>query len=131
MRIFAIKINKILVAITIFVYIFSGLYFLYSNLSINHHIGHHSSANCEYIMGQDILCGVNIIDFINKWHSIYSVSLFYSFMIMPFFISVFYAVLALIVLFFIKQFIYNQSTFKIPILYDLLFSRGILNSKAY
>lgn len=99
-------------------------------MGVHHHMNHYNVTNCEYIMGHDVLCGVNVMDLIDKWHRVYSIGLFKNNIL---FLNIIYPIILFLVLIISLNFyiLYTRNTFKIPILYEILFSKGILNSKAY
>ncbi len=129
-----VKINKLnifIAGIFMFVYIFSGFYFLYSNIESHNGMHHHTNQNCTYIMGQDILCSMNLFDFMDKWKDIYSIIIFYQNIMLISLVAIFVSLLFINFLRFHVQLLYFKRFFTIPILYEILFSRGILNSKAF
>ncbi len=123
--------NKYIAILIIFAYVFVGLYFLYSNINMHKMSHHHTDSSCTFVMGQNVLCGANILDFINKWKDIYSVNISYKNLIFitPFLLAYIPIIFVIILLF--NLFLYIKKSFSIPILYNILFSKGILNSKAY
>jgi hypothetical protein len=116
-------------------YLFISTFFILSligmNHDINHNMNHVGMSNCSYIVGQDVFCNMNIIEFITKWENMFSIIIpSYNTLFFLIFIPVSFSLLIVSLLPF-KLFIYLKRRLNILILYEWLFSDGILNSKAY
>ena len=114
----------------IFISFISNIFFLFSISSLDSNNLHHYNSNCHYVLGDDVLCNLNILDLINKWSlfllivSVGNIFLIHLYFLAPLFLFSGIAIFFIILLFLKKK-------IKPPILYQILFSEGILNSKAY
>lgn len=126
------KYLKIIIPILIIVsYLCMSSYILFGIFGMNHDMNHSKMEGCTYVIGQDVVCSLDVFGFINKWKENSSVTLpFYN---MLFFASVvaFYFSIFFIPPLIFRLLIYLNKKIKIQSLFQILYGDGILNSKAF
>lgn len=113
-------------------YLFISIGFFWYTIIPNTHSSHGNEVHCSYIIGENVLCSMNLIDFINKWKQIYLV--FGSFSNILSFLSI--GIIFIFSIYILSNQVircisYIEKKIRPPLLYVILFSKGILNSKAY
>jgi len=126
------KYKIIFPAIALLGYLFISVGFSWYNIMPENSHSHMGMSSCSYVLGTNVLCSMNLFDYINKWKDFYLV--FSSYQNILFFLLlglVFVFSIILLSVIILKLIIYLKRKVDPPILFVTLFSRGILNSKAY
>lgn len=113
-------------------YLFISIGFSWYSIIPNNDHRHMNGSSCSYVLGINVLCGMNLSDYVSKWKDFYLVFSPYQnvlFFLLLGLVSVFSVVLISVTI--SKLIIYLKRKVDPPVLLVTLFSRGILNSKAY
>lgn len=128
-----LKLIKIISVVIIFICLVIPLLFLQGSMttmSQSHHAM--SVSDCPFMNQNQSLCPLNLLFYISVWRSIFS-SFFPSIKLILFFSIILIATIAKFPLIFYDKppLYFNRIKTKIKILYEELFSNGLLNPKVF